>query len=122
VNSLTLQFKATLLELEKIYETAMSQDDDKAKYEIVIATNDSLIVRVGMNYWACPLSSKECNFIEALLQNGWKMGGNNVGKWIDTPSDQSIRNFLKPINRKLRVKQTPVRLHFTAWEIAIEVR
>jgi hypothetical protein len=118
--SLARQFKAKLLELETLFETVVSQKGDTVLSEFVVCKNDSLIVRIGKDYWACPLSPKECNFLQALLLNGGKMDGNNTKQWIDPPDDESIRNFVKSIRRKLAAKKMPVRISFARWIISIE--
>ena len=121
-----VQVRAKLEEVEQFFAAIVSQIGDKAHSEIVVGKNDSLIVRIETDYWACPLSSKECNFLQALLQNDCKMHGNNVKEWIaspknlSVPNDQPIRNFLKSINRKLAAQKMPVRLSFVDWNISIE--
>jgi len=105
-----------------------SMEKPKVSFEPIVSKNDSLIIRIGMDYWTCSLSSKESNFLQALLQNDCKMHGNNIQKWIapprnvSVPNDRPIRNFLKSINRKLRSKKMPVRLSFVGWNISIEMK
>ena len=121
MENLMVQFKSQMVEWERLFVAAASQKTDTAPSESIVGENDSLIVRVGPDYWACPLSSKECHFLRTLLQGGGKMEGNNITKWIDPPDDLPIRNFLKSISRKLTAKRMPVRLHFVGWIISIEV-
>jgi hypothetical protein len=105
-----------------------STENPKVPFETIVSKNDSLIIRIGTDYWTCSLSSNECQFLQALLQNDCKMHGNNTQKWIAPPRDVSvsndlpIRNFLKAINRKLRSKKMPVRLSFVGWNISIEMK
>jgi hypothetical protein len=114
-------FNAKLKELAQLFAAVVSQNKDKPPSEVVVTKNDSLVVRVGLDYWACPLSSKECNFLEALLQNSGTMDRNDVKCYIKPFDDRAIRNLLKSINRKLRVKQMPVSLQFVGWVISIEI-
>jgi len=121
-----VQVRAKLEELEQFFTAIVSQIGDQASSEIVVGKNNSLIVRICADYWACPLSPKECCFLRALLQNDGKMHGNNVKEWIaspknlSVPNDLPIRNFLKSINRKLAAQKMPVRLRFVDWNISIE--
>jgi len=123
MENLMALFKEKLVELEELFGIVASQNSDNAPIMIAVSQNNSLVVRIGMDFWACRLSSEEeCNFLQELLESGGKMDGNNIKKWGINPSnDKSIRNFLSSINRKLAVKKMPVRLHFIAWTISIEL-
>jgi hypothetical protein len=120
VNS-RVQFKAKLLELEKIFEAVVAQKGDTVSSEIIVGKNDSLVVCVGTDYWACPLSPKECNFLSELLQRGGRINGNDAKQCGKPFDDHVIRNIHKSINRKLKTKKVPVRLHFVDWVISIEI-
>jgi hypothetical protein len=110
------------------FDAVVLQNGNIVHSEIVVSKNDSLIVRVGEDYWACPLSPEQCKFLRVLLQAGGTMHGNNTIEWIAPPEDYSvpkdlpIRNFLKQINRKLTNKKMPVCLHFVGWFISIEIK
>jgi len=116
-----VQVQAKLEEVQQLFAAVVSQIGDKAPSEIVVAKNGSLIVRIGMNYWACPLSAKECNFLQALLQNGGTMDRSDVKQWVERLDDHVIRYFLKSINRKLATKKMPVHLHYVGWIISIAI-
>jgi|GEM_PF-2593328 len=113
---------AHLLEMEKLFNAVVSKNVGRSPSEIVVGKNNCIVVRIGEDHWACPLSSKECNFLQTLLQNGGKMQGNNIKQWgIDPDNDISIRNFLKSINRKLAAKKMPVRIRFVDWIFTINI-
>jgi len=116
-----VQVQAKLEEVQQLFAAVVSQIGDKSPSEIVVAKNGSLIVRIGKNYWACPLSAKECNFLQALLQNGGTMDRSDVKQWVERLDDHVIRYFLKSINRKLATKKMPVRLHYVGWIISIAI-
>ena len=121
MENFVVRFKSQLIELEQIFVDAVSQKINTPPSESIVGKNNSLIVRIGTDYWSCPLSPKECHFLQTLLKSGGKMEGINITKWIDPPDDLPIRNFLKSISRKLMVKKMPVRLSFVGCIISIEV-
>ena len=118
--NLAVQFRSRLVELEQIFDAVVSLKIDNS-YEIVVAQNNCLIVRIGMAYWACPVSSKEYTFLTELLKNRGKMDGSDIRKCGIDSSDKAIRNILKSINRKLGDKEVPVSLSFAKWVISIEI-
>ena len=122
LENLVVSFRSKMGELGCLFDTVVSHKTDRPPHEIVVGQNEGLIVRIGMVYWACPLSLKECNFLQELLKSGGKMDGNNIKQWgLNLSNDKSIRNFLLSINRKLAAKKMPVRLHFIDWTIFIKL-
>jgi hypothetical protein len=119
--SLKELLRELLHKIEAIFDAVAPQNSDEAPYDIIIAQNDSIIVRIGTSYWACPLSSKECSFLQTLVQRGGKMDGNDAKQWVHSLDDQDIRNFIRSITRKLDNKKMPVRLHFVGWVISIKI-
>lgn len=120
MENLIVQFKEKLVELERFFDIVASQNSDNTPVMIAVSQNSSLVVRISMDFWACRLSSKECNFLRELLQYGGEMDRNATGSLAKELSDGAIRQFVESTNKKLRSKNMPIKLSFKEWVISIK--